>query len=94
MLRYRQRTICNGIYFEQYAQTVPRVPYLILLEIENTQAPPKVEYSITAFGKTLKPVLLALKNWAEKNMLPRMAEKDIPPETRKVAARKIKEIAH
>jgi DNA-binding HxlR family transcriptional regulator len=41
------------------------------------QVPPKVEYSITAFGKTLKPVLLALKNWAEKNMLPRMAEKNI-----------------
>ncbi len=37
------------------------------------QVPPKVEYSITAFGKTLKPVLLALKYWAEKNMLPRMA---------------------
>ena len=57
------------------------------------QVPPKVEYSITAFGKTLKPVLLALKNWAEKNMLPRMAEKDIPPETTKVAARKTKGIA-
>ena len=37
------------------------------------QVPPKVEYSITAFGKTLKPVLLALTQWAEKNMLPRMA---------------------
>lgn len=41
------------------------------------QVPPKVEYSITAFGKTLKPVLVALKNWAEKNMLPRMAEKNM-----------------
>ena len=57
------------------------------------QVPPKVEYSITVFGKTLKPVLLALKNWAEKNMLPRMAEKGIPPETGKVAARKTKGIA-
>lgn len=37
------------------------------------QIPPKVEYSITAFGKTLEPVLLALTQWAEKNMLPRMA---------------------
>ncbi len=36
------------------------------------QIPPKVEYSITAFGKTLEPVLLALTQWAEKNMLPRM----------------------
>ena len=37
------------------------------------QVPPKVEYSISAFGKTLEPVLLALAQWAEKNMLPRMA---------------------
>lgn len=37
------------------------------------QVPPKVEYSITEFGRTLEPVLLALKNWAESQMLPRMA---------------------
>lgn len=37
------------------------------------EIPPKVEYSITAFGKTLEPVLLALKTWAEAEMLPRMA---------------------
>lgn len=37
------------------------------------EIPPKVEYSITAFGKTLEPVLLALKAWAEAEMLPRMA---------------------
>ncbi len=41
------------------------------------QVPPKVEYSISAFGKTLEPVLLALKLWAEKNMLPRMAASDL-----------------
>ena len=37
------------------------------------EIPPKVEYSITAFGKTLEPVLRALKAWAEAEMLPRMA---------------------
>lgn len=37
------------------------------------EIPPKVEYSITEFGKTLEPVLLALTQWAEKHMLPRMA---------------------
>lgn len=37
------------------------------------EIPPKVEYSITAFGQTLEPVLLALKAWAEAEMLPRMA---------------------
>ena len=41
------------------------------------QVPPKVEYSISAFGKTLEPVLLALAQWAEKNMLPRMAASNL-----------------
>lgn len=36
------------------------------------EVPPKVEYSMTAFGKTLEPVLLTLKQWAEIQMLPRM----------------------
>lgn len=38
------------------------------------EVPPKVEYSITAFGKTLEPVLLSLTLWAEQHMLPRMAK--------------------
>ena len=29
------------------------------------QIPPKVEYSLTSLGKTLKPVLAAMHNWAE-----------------------------
>lgn len=29
--------------------------------------PPKVEYSLTEFGKTLIPVIAALGNWADKN---------------------------
>jgi len=37
------------------------------------QVPPKVEYSMTEFGKTLEPVLLTLKQWAEVQMLPRMS---------------------
>lgn len=36
------------------------------------EVPPKVEYSITAFGKTLEPVLRSLTLWAETHMLPRM----------------------
>lgn len=31
------------------------------------QVPPKVEYSLTEFGKTLIPVISALGNWADKN---------------------------
>ncbi|WP_253805879.1 winged helix-turn-helix transcriptional regulator [Vibrio mediterranei] len=29
------------------------------------QVPPKVEYSLTKTGKTLKPLLISLKNWGE-----------------------------
>lgn len=32
------------------------------------EVPPKVEYSITEFGATLEPVLIALKDWAETYM--------------------------
>jgi DNA-binding HxlR family transcriptional regulator len=31
------------------------------------QIPPKVEYSLTPLGKTLKPVLDAMHNWAERH---------------------------
>ena len=37
------------------------------------QVPPKVEYSITDLGKSLEPVLLALKQWSEEHMKPRLA---------------------
>ena len=29
------------------------------------QIPPKVEYSLTALGRSLEPVLMAMHNWAE-----------------------------
>ena len=45
------------------------------------QVPPKVEYSITELGKTLEPVLLALTQWAEQHMQPRMAGRNLPLET-------------
>src|SRR5437868_12406213 len=31
------------------------------------QIPPKVEYSLTSLGKTLRPVLNAMHNWAERH---------------------------
>lgn len=34
-----------------------------------TQIPPKVEYSLTPLGKSLKPVLNSLKNWSLKHLL-------------------------
>lgn len=41
------------------------------------EVPPKVEYSMTEFGRTLEPVLLSLKQWAEVQMLPRMLSAEI-----------------
>ncbi len=32
------------------------------------EVPPKVEYSLTDLGKSLKPVLDALSNWGESNL--------------------------
>jgi DNA-binding HxlR family transcriptional regulator len=32
------------------------------------EVPPKVEYSLTAFGKTLEPVLLLLRDWGDDYM--------------------------
>jgi len=37
------------------------------------QVPPKVEYSLTPDGRTLKPVLLALESWGIGHALPRKA---------------------
>ena len=34
------------------------------------QVPPKVEYSLTDFGRTLEPVLVSLEHWGEEHMLP------------------------
>lgn len=61
-----QRTLTNQLRELEKDGLISRKVY--------AEVPPKVEYSITEFGSTLEPVLLALKQWAETNMLPRMAE--------------------
>jgi DNA-binding HxlR family transcriptional regulator len=33
------------------------------------EVPPRVEYSLTAKGKTLKPILLSLRKWGEAHAL-------------------------
>lgn len=40
------------------------------------EVPPRVEYTVTAFGLTLVPVLEALQHWANVHMVPRMP---LPP---------------
>jgi DNA-binding HxlR family transcriptional regulator len=53
-----------------------RVLFMQLKELEQhdliskviyPQVPPKVEYSLTAFGQTLMPVLVALGNWGDEH---------------------------
>jgi DNA-binding HxlR family transcriptional regulator len=36
--------------------------------------PPKTEYSITEYGKTLKPILLAMCDWGNEHMADRILE--------------------
>ena len=54
----------------------PRVLNMQLKELEEhemiskvvyAQMPPKVEYSLTGFGKSLMPVVLSLGEWADAN---------------------------
>jgi len=35
----------------------------IVQRVVYAEVPPKVEYSLTSFGRTLQPVLKALENW-------------------------------
>lgn len=38
----------------------------LILRVVYPQVPPKVEYSLTEFGKTLTPILLLMREWGEK----------------------------
>lgn len=40
---------------------------LIVLKV-YPQVPPKVEYSLSPLGRSMEPVLLALKSWGDKNI--------------------------
>ncbi|HCM64217.1 MAG TPA: MarR family transcriptional regulator [Morganella sp. (in: Bacteria)] len=42
------------------------------------QVPPKVEYSLTAAGESLTPILLMLKSWGEEHALPVLLKKQMP----------------
>ncbi|AJY75149.1 winged helix-turn-helix transcriptional regulator [Paenibacillus beijingensis] len=43
------------------------------------QVPPKVEYSLTDFGKTLEPVIVAMKEWGETYPLNQEEEEGTQP---------------
>jgi DNA-binding HxlR family transcriptional regulator len=40
----------------------------LILRKVYAQVPPKVEYSLSPLGKTLEPVLMALKGWGDANI--------------------------
>lgn len=65
--------------FNELKRLIPHVTQRILTlqlrELETdqivmrkvyAQIPPKVEYSLTEHGKSLEPILLALRDWGEK----------------------------
>ena len=39
----------------------------VVLRAVYPQVPPKVEYSLTAFGRSLVPVLIAMRDWGRRN---------------------------
>lgn len=58
-----------------YPKITQRMLTLQLRELERDgvvhhevyqQVPPKVEYSLTEFGRTLEPIILHMKDWGEK----------------------------
>ena len=42
----------------------------LIIRTEYPQVPPKVEYSLSALGKSLTPILNGLCRWGEENCLP------------------------
>lgn len=42
------------------------------------QVPPKVEYSVTSFGRTLQPLLQELAAWSETHVKPRLEQTSSP----------------
>lgn len=64
--------------FNALCRMVPNAtPRMITLQLRELEAdgvvarmvypevPPKVEYELTAFGRTLEPILLSLRDWGE-----------------------------
>jgi DNA-binding HxlR family transcriptional regulator len=43
----------------------------VVLRKVYAEVPPKVEYSLTEFGTTLKPIVLAMAKWGEKYAMSR-----------------------
>ncbi|MBZ0279334.1 MAG: helix-turn-helix transcriptional regulator [Anaerolineae bacterium] len=69
-------------------EVTQRMLTLQLRELENDgvihreiypQIPPKVEYSLTPFGDTLKPILLLMKDWGSEYTTKVMELRNVEP---------------
>ena len=45
------------------------------------EVPPRVEYRLTDYGRTLKPILIAMKDWGIQHMAARIQPADSPAAT-------------
>ncbi len=70
-------TLRFGEIRRQIANVTPRMLTNQLRELEEdglverkvyAQVPPKVEYSLSPLGRTMEPILLALKGWGDANL--------------------------
>ncbi|MBB5576596.1 MULTISPECIES: winged helix-turn-helix transcriptional regulator [Rhizobium] len=50
----------------------------VILRTVCPQVPPKVEYSITPFGRTLEPLLRELAVWSDVHVKPRLKQPEAP----------------
>lgn len=48
----------------------------IIERVVYPQVPPKVEYSITEYGRSLEPILEAMHEWGTKHMLHKMEKEN------------------
>ena len=46
----------------------------LLIRTIYPEVPPRVEYALSARGRSLEPVIMALKNWGDKNLSSAQAE--------------------
>ena len=63
----------DGISQKMLTQTLRELEEMQLVDRKDMQTvPPHVEYSLTEKGRSLEPILLALKDWGEQHALPQL----------------------
>ena len=51
----------------------------VVLRTVYAEVPPKVEYSLTEFGRSLVPVLVAMRDWGRAKRATLVAKRDVRP---------------